>query len=281
MRYDVIFLILISDVGLAGPNTPKCEIAIDPQLSISCQSLRCSEFSGHQSAMKIELSQKPKNFAQILELIATTPEGRERIKTIWPQIKFGDIKISPITDTVRKQANFSKSLKALYDEETRTLYVDLNRESGLLAVDVFHEMGHAIDDAGIRCSKEASQRADELEESVNAILNKTRAKSLDDSSVSAFDKSRIKAMEREYSVFDQKCAFMKERKAFDEEYKQIESWTNIHSCYKKYSESKTSDLQYYGHKLSNDQIIRLYGLNPEFINPKDPSAPAPKAGVAR
>ncbi len=257
----LIFLYLFNFAFAAD----ECVVQVKPRFNLSCDKrVRCKQSQSKNKAIKLDLNKKIKDLGQIFELIALSPQGEQLVRKMLPSLLAGQYKIKQITMEEKVKSGMSVVPHALYDYRTKSMPIDFGINTGILAIDIFHGMFHSQDVDGNSCSAVVDSIVDELNQ-------------LEQSSIQLKDAS-LASLAQDLEEFSQKCYFKMERSAFDSEFKVMKELEKVIPCYRTYSLSN-GDFQSVDKRLSDKEIIMMYGYKEEYFTPSPKGTPDSRAAT--
>ena len=223
----------------------------------------------------------PTPFSNYLEeafrFIACAPIGRKTLKQFLPKYAAGEIKIEEL-DSLRSIENISRSQLSgkpaacfIFNGTGKIIYVERNRDIGVLGPLLFHEIVHSLDEDYISSySKQEFKWNLFLKKSHEILLQAADRMKKNASDIKLVDLERneineIEILRDESERFNQVRLFISERKAYSELYILTQQLKQIMRGYSQ-TLQKARENGYIFHRfVSDEEIIQGYRLNRKYI----------------
>lgn len=213
-------------------------------------------------------------FDDALKIISSFSGGKKLIEKYNDLIAKKELAVYELLPHVRSQFNLNHGVAALYvyeGELPAKIYVNSKDELGLLAIFLYHELSHAIDenimpeyDISITHFNKYNNHYKELE--ALAIERGMQSYESIGDYLTEEEDNKLRQSFEAYDYINQNNSYRAERHAFDKQDEFTKYLFSFDSCYKSYIEEhkKKNKLKLY-ETTPDDHIFGAYGLSRDIV----------------
>lgn len=216
-----------------------------------------------------DLKKQPSTLEEALNVIGTTPIGKQTLAKFQPKLESGEIRVRELTDTIRKEKRLDGQ-SAIYipDEKGHggTIYVDYNNELGLLIPNLFHEMVHSVDNQLHESRSVFNKKMNAMDASLRQAAIRTGKL---ESSLNEKDLSQEELLiYSDFQKFRDRRTYSAERLAYDSEFTFVSELSNTFPCYAGYIKAQSEKGLTMRGSLPDDRLMDLYHIDKRHLGEK-------------
>ncbi len=214
---------------------------------------------------KFALHEIGSGFERAYRLLVCSPLGRRTLDQFLPLLSHAQVEIRVLDERTQAELATGNLLQGdpagafCFDGVKRTIFIEPGLETGLLAPLLFHEMIHCLDEDYLKSFSKNEANWGSLRARAKALIIQDPAK------LTQAHLSEVAALKREAEALDHQRLFMTERKAHKATYWVVQELVDAIEGYRFYVSRQKKigfDLNQW---VSEAEIIRKYGLNPNVL----------------
>ncbi|MGK5088505.1 hypothetical protein WDW86_13180 [Bdellovibrionota bacterium FG-2] len=213
-------------------------------------------------------------------LIVCSALGRRTLDQFLPLVSRGQVDLRVLDERNQKEIAAGNLLQGdpagafYFDGVRRVIFLEPGLETGLLAPLLFHEMIHCLDEDYLKSFLQNEKNWLELRTRAKAIVG------LDVATLTQSHLAEIVELKREAEGFDHQRLFKTERKAHSATYWLVQEFIDSIEGYRFYISRQKKNGFELDRWVSEAELIRKYGLNPETLEGCRTSSPSLPEWVA-
>lgn len=254
---------------------PKEELVFAPTCILKATTSDFFEISDLQAKREVatvgirpDLSLPARNLNDVFNVLRLTRWGNAVMKKFFPKFGF-DIKIDQFTEDMKEvERQRGRRAAAVYDVDTKTIFVNRSEQIGTVAPILLHEIVHSLDQDFTRSVERERQLWSEFDRDINAILRDVAVrarKQPDDLEQHDFAPEELARMRRMKSVIEEfrdVRVYRAERVAYDMYYNVLVELADLFPKYYKNGPLARTNVRPY----DDEELIRTEGLDPDVID---------------
>lgn len=212
----------------------------------------------------------------VFKLIAKTNHGRKTLRRFLPKYAAGEIKVQEVK---AQEFNFFANPEPtgkpaacfVYAKGKRTIYYQQGEELGILALLLFHEILHSVDEDYIASLKTQELLWSDFVKKSQAILADTairldkKSNQIEKNDLKYAEIEEIESLKEKSKRHDHVHLFITEKKAYSELFIFINELKETIPEYLHYLQNKKEQGYLFHRNITDEEIVEGYHLNAKYV----------------